>query len=300
MPPDYVLEAYALGPYGYGLVFVLGLLFGSFANVCIYRWPPTDEHPEGRSVVKPGSHCFACGKPVRWHDNIPVLSYLWLRGQCRDCKVEFSARYLFVEALTGMLFVAVWHYVMGLGFMDDTMAERLTRWGIYASFVFVLVVIAFIDLDYKLILNKVTYPAIPIFYGLGLLLAENHWYRGLIGIAVGYGIIRGISDLYYLLTKRVGLGYGDGKLLAIVGAVGGWEAVLTSLFMGSLLGSVIGILYLGITGKREAAPGEESGEDGDDEEVKLRHAALPFGPFLAGGAVIHLFLHPWLTISFAG
>src|SRR5262249_56290104 len=89
-----------------GAVFavVLGLLWGSFANVCIYRWPPTDDQPKGRSVVTPGSHCFACQAPIRWYDNVPLLSYLWLRGRCRACKAQFSPRYLIGEALTGALF----------------------------------------------------------------------------------------------------------------------------------------------------------------------------------------------------
>src|SRR5947209_2384679 len=86
------------------LAVVLGLLWGSFANVCIYRWPPSDAFPDGRSVVRPPSHCFACKTPVRWYDNLPVLSYLWLRGRCRACGVAFSPRYVLVEALTGALF----------------------------------------------------------------------------------------------------------------------------------------------------------------------------------------------------
>ena len=122
----------------------------------------------------------------------------------------------------------------------DPLPLRLTRFAIAATFVFVLVVISFIDLDTKLILNRITYPAIPIFWGLGMLLPERTWSDGLIGAAVGYGVIRLVADGYYLLTRRRGLGYGDGKLLAVVGAYLGWQAVVMALFLGSMLGSVIG------------------------------------------------------------
>src|SRR5205814_6229614 len=103
------LERHQSSIAAYAFVFVFGLLWGSFANVCVYRWPPSDEFPKGRSVVKPGSHCFACKKPIRWYDNVPLLSYLWLRGKCRSCGAAFSARYLVVEALTAVLFVVAWY-----------------------------------------------------------------------------------------------------------------------------------------------------------------------------------------------
>ena len=102
-------------PGAYAFAVVLGLLWGSFANVCIYRWPPTEEFPKGRSVVAPGSHCFACKTPIRWYDNVPLLSWLWLRGRCRACKAPFSARYLLVEALTGALFGVAWWFTIGTG-----------------------------------------------------------------------------------------------------------------------------------------------------------------------------------------
>ncbi len=319
MPPDEVLEVYALGHMSYGFVFLIGLLFGSFANVCIYRWPPTEEHPKGRSVVTPGSHCFACGNPVRWYDNVPILSWLWLRGQCRDCGDRFSPRYLLVEAATGILFVAAYHLVVVMPLSWEPLSIRMLRFLIYAAFLFTLIVITFIDLDHKLILDRLTYPAIPMFYGLGLLLPENRWSDGLIGAVVGYGIVRAISDGYYFLTKREGLGYGDGKLLAVIGALLGWRAVVVALFGGSVLGSVIGITALlvmrGAGGELE--PGEsgakstqivsaeddvgEPADDADDaEEVALRHVELPFGPFLVMAAIAYLFAQPWLRIHLAG
>jgi leader peptidase (prepilin peptidase)/N-methyltransferase len=297
-------------PTAYVAAIVLGALWGSFANVCIYRWPPTDEHPRGRSVVAPGSHCFSCGKPVRWYDNVPLLSYLWLRGRCRDCGATFSARYLLVEAATAMLFGAAYHYVVGIVYRDAAVSEQLIRFGIYAAFSWVLVVITFIDLDHQLILDKITYPAIPIFYGLGLLLPGASWKSGLIGAAVGYGIVRLIADGYWLLTKREGMGYGDGKLLAIIGALFGWQGVFVSLFVGSLVGSVISIGLIALRVRHvddeleggELEGGEAPESDGTAQEEEgdgaLRHMAVPFGPFLATGAVIYLFSESYLKVSF--
>lgn len=283
-------EAFASSPAALVAAFLLGTLWGSFANVCIYRWPPTDEHPKGRSVVMPGSHCGACGKPVRWYDNVPILSWLWLRGRCRDCKTQFSARYLLVEALTGVLFAVMWWYAVQLGaHLEHDLGARAVRFFCYAVLVVVLVVITFIDLDHKLILDRVTFPAIPAFYVLGLLLPEQRWYDGLIGAALGYGVVRLIADGYWYLTKREGMGYGDGKLLAVIGAMFGWQGVVMSLFGGAVLGSVIGVAALALTRK---APAE-----GEDEE-DLRHVELPFGPFIAAAAIAYVLLQPWLQERF--
>jgi len=272
------------------LSFVLGALFGSFANVCIVRLPPTDDNPSGMSVVSPGSRCMACGTPLKWFDNLPILSYLILRGRCRKCRASYSARYLIVELVMALLFLAAYyHSVLGPAAEGDT----LLRWhsfGILAAFSFTLVVITFIDLDHKLILNKVTYPAIPLFYLAGISLPGAEWSDGLIGVAVGYGIIRLLSDGYYYATGREGLGYGDGKLLAIVGALYGWRGVVVTLFVGSLLGSVISIAVLSLR-RRSAVEGE--GET--DEDAPMRHVEVPFGPFLAAGALVYAFALPWIS-----
>jgi leader peptidase (prepilin peptidase)/N-methyltransferase len=281
-------EALARSPAALAAAFVFGTLWGSFANVCIYRWPPTEAHPKGRSVVAPGSHCFACGKPVRWYDNVPLLSWLWLRGKCRDCGAAFSARYLIVEALTGVLFAVMWWYAVDLSASLEPLDDRVLRWFIYVAFTTLLVVITFIDLDHKLILDKLTYPAIPAFYGLGLLLPETRWYDGLIGAALGYGIVRLIADGYWLLTKREGMGYGDGKLLAIIGALLGWKAVIVSLFGGAVIGSVIGVAVLIAARKK----------NDEDEEGSIGRTELPFGPFLAAAAVGYVLAEPWISAQF--
>ena len=232
------LEPLATSPGAYAFAALLGLMWGSFANVCIYRWP------QGKSVVKPASHCGACKTPIRWYDNLPLLSWLLLRGKCRACGVRFSARYLIVEALTAALFAIVWWFTISVGAYFEPLDQRLVRFAIYAAFCFVLVVITFIDIDHKLILDKITLPSIAIFYGLSFLMGERHWYDGLLGALVGYGLPWTIGEVYWLLANRDGLGLGDSKLLAMIGALLGIRGVVASLFGGAVLGAVIGIFVL--------------------------------------------------------
>jgi leader peptidase (prepilin peptidase)/N-methyltransferase len=247
--------------------------------------------------VHPGSRCPACGAAIRWYDNLPLLSYLLLRGRCRACAASFSPRYLLVEGVTAILFTAAYHLEVVLLHPGDSPDLRLLRFAITAAFLFVLVVITFIDLDHKLILNKITYPAIPIFCGLGMLLPERSWQDGLIGAAVGYGVVRLVADGYYLLTRRRGLGYGDGKLLAVIGAYIGWQAVVVSLFLGSILGTIIGGTVL-IAQRLRAEPSEPSSAEGGAPQESLRHVEIPFGPFLAAAAVLYLFLEPTIRLRY--
>ncbi|MBK9036934.1 MAG: prepilin peptidase [Myxococcales bacterium] len=308
------LEDLARSPAALVAAFLFGSLWGSFANVCVYRWPPTDAHPDGRSVVHPGSHCGACGHAVRWYDNVPILSWLWLRGRCRDCGVTFSARYLLVEAVTGVLFMAAWWFAMDARAALESMDLRLVRFGIGAAFAWTMVVILFTDLDHKLVLPLPSYPAIPLFYGLGLLLPERRWPDGLIGIAVGYGLVRLIADGYYFITKREGMGYGDGVILAVVGALLGWRGVVVSLFAGATLGTIISVPALLLARRGAAAApdgaagaagadhdGDADGEDGEDAaDPGLARVEVPFGPFLATAALFWWYAEPYLTIRFMG
>jgi leader peptidase (prepilin peptidase)/N-methyltransferase len=291
------LEPVASSAGAYAFAVVLGLLWGSFANVCIYRWPPTDEHPNGRSVVAPGSHCMACQAPIRWYDNVPLLSYLWLRGRCRACQAPFSARYLLVEALTGALFGVCWWFTVGTGGFLDPFDVRLLHFAIDAAFVLVMVVITFIDLDHKLILDKVTIPSMIVFYGASLLLHEP-WWAGLVGAAVGYGVPWLIGTIYLLITGREGLGLGDSKLLAVIGALLGWRGVVVALFGGSVIGSVLGSAALLAARRRGGTPpAGESEAEGEADESILR-VELPFGPFLAMAAVFYVFAAPWIQLQF--
>jgi leader peptidase (prepilin peptidase)/N-methyltransferase len=294
---EHELEPLTTSPVAYGFAVVLGLVWGSFANVCVYRWPPTEEHPKGRSVVKPPSHCSACKTPIRWYDNLPLVSWLWLRGKCRACKAAFSARYMLVELATGLLFGVAWWAAVTANQLFEPLDVRLLRFVIYAAFCFVMVVITFIDLDHKLILNKVTYPAMVIFYGLGLLLPERAWWEGLVGAAVGYGVPWLIGEIYYRLKGREGLGLGDSMLLAVIGALLGWKGVVVALFGGSVLGSVLGITFLIATRKDEEPPAETI-EAAEEEAPSVMRTELPFGPFLAMAAVFYLFAESWIVVNF--
>ncbi len=278
------LEPVARSPGAYAFAVLLGLLWGSFANVCIYRWAPTDEFPDGRSVVKPGSHCSSCKAPIRWYDNVPLLSYLWLRGKCRACGAGFSARYLIVEGLTGALFGVAYWFTVGPAGMLDTFEMRLVRFAIAAGFVFVMIVITFIDIDTMLILDKITIPSTVIFY-LASLALHRPWWEGLLGIAIGYGVPWLIGALYFKIRKREGLGLGDAKLLAVVGALFGWKGVVVSLFGGSVLGTVLTLVAMVSAG------------GGEDDQPKMT-TELAFGPYLAAAAVFYLFAEPWIELHF--
>jgi len=274
----------------YVFVVVLGLLWGSFANVCIYRWPPSDEFPKGRSVVAPGSHCFVCKREIKWYDNVPLFAYLWLRGRCRFCKTQFSPRYLIVEAATGALFGVAWWFAISLGPMRESFDVTLVRFVINAAFCFVMVVITFIDIDHKLILNKITIPSTVLFYGASLLLPERHWYDGLLGAGIGYGLPWLIGEIYFRVTKREGLGLGDSWLLAVIGALLGWQGVIVALFGGSVLGSVIGVtaILLRKDDDEEIADGTErrnasTDAAATDSVAADARAAADAGPTAAAG-----------------
>lgn len=310
-------------PMGAVVAVVLGLLWGSFANVCIYRWPPSDEFPNGRSVVLPPSHCFVCKTPIRWYDNVPLLSYLWLRGGCRACKARFSARYLIVEALTGVLFGVAWWVWLAAPARDLVLSEQLAGFVVSCVFVFAMVVITFIDLDHQLILDKITLPSIPLLYGASLLLpgqTARHWSEGLIGAGLGFGVLWLIGEVYYRVTGRDGLGIGDAKLLAMVGALLGWRGVVVAVGVGSVLASVIGIAAIVLSRQatptadaadaRSAAPATApasapatdaatAAEPAPASPPSLRHTAIPLGPFLATGATVYLFCEPWLRANVA-
>jgi leader peptidase (prepilin peptidase)/N-methyltransferase len=282
LPPD-VLFDLVYSPGAYALSLVLGLLLGSFANVCILRVP------QGQSIVHPGSHCMSCGHAVSWYDNLPLVSYVLLRGRCRACGAAFSPRYLLVEAGFGMLVVATHFLCLELLYVGDSLPRRLARLGAYVLLELVLVVIAFIDLDHKKIPDRITYPGIPLFFALGQLLGDCTLLDGAIGMGVGYGVVRAVSDGYFYLTGREGLGYGDGKLLALVGGFLGWRAVLFTLFAGSVLGSVIGVTAIVIHRLRKPP---------HPDAPPLRHVELPFGPFLVAATCIYLYLQDLFRITF--
>jgi leader peptidase (prepilin peptidase)/N-methyltransferase len=233
--------------------FVLGAVIGSFLNVCIYRIP------EGISIVSPCSRCPQCGTPIRWYHNIPILSWLFLKGRCAYCGVKVSTRYLLVETLTGGLFALFFYR---FAFHPVTPVVLLL--------VAVLVVITFIDLDHQIIPDVISLPGIPIGFLCSFLVPWVSWQESLLGILLGGGSLLTIALGYELLTKKEGMGLGDVKLLAMLGAFLGWTAIFPIIFIGSLLGTLVGIPLMLI----KKADGK---------------LAVPFGPFLAAGALIHIF-----------
>lgn len=240
------------------LSFCFGCIIGSFLNVCIARIPAK------ASLISPGSHCPKCETPIRWYQNIPLVSYILLAGRCAACKVGISVRYPLVEALTGGLFVLV---LVRFGWQPFVPVLWL--------FCAVLIVITFIDLDHQIIPDVISLPGIPLFFLASFLIPWVSWLDSLLGILVGGGSLLILALGYEMLTKRSGMGGGDIKLLAMIGALLGWKSILPIVFFSSLAGSLIGVPLMLIRKK-----------DG-----KL---AIPFGPFLALGSLIYLFWGPML------
>jgi leader peptidase (prepilin peptidase)/N-methyltransferase len=249
---------------------LFGAATGSFFNVVIIRLP------KGESVALPRSHCRSCGAAVRPYDNIPVLSYLLLRGRCRSCRAPISARYPLIEALVALLGAVLWWQFVASD-PGEAAGVRVARFACYFVFAGVLVVLSFIDLDTKLLPDVLTLPAIPILYLAAFGAHGADWLERLIGAAAGYLFFRLIADFYFYVLKREGLGLGDGKLLAVIGAVLGWRALPFVVFVGSIAGALVSIPVLLVTRRRGGAPAEP-----------LRQAQIPFGPFLALAALVYL------------
>ena len=238
------------------IVFLFGLCVGSFLNVCIHRIP------ESKSIVYPGSMCPSCGERIRFYDNIPLMSFLLLRGRCRNCRTPISLRYPLVELLSAAM--AVWvAAAYGL-----TPAAAVTY-----GFIAVLIVITFIDIDHRIIPDVLSLPGIAVFFLAARLLPSVTWVDSLIGILAGGGSLFLVAWLYHLITRKEGMGGGDIKLLAMIGAMIGWKGVLFTIFASSAAGTAVGLIVMLIT----------------RQNMKL---AVPFGPFLALGAVVYLFFGP--------
>jgi leader peptidase (prepilin peptidase)/N-methyltransferase len=254
--------------------FLLGLVIGSFLNVCILRIPAD------KSIVLPASSCPKCGKAIAPYDNIPVLSWLILGGKCRHCKTKISAMYPAVELLTGLLFLACY---FAFGFTADAL-----KWAVFSA---LLVVLTITDLRERILPDEVNFFGL----GAGLLFSlfskpidgtalwlANRWFDfpppqmalsfadGVLGAIAGSGLLWLVAEGYFRLRGREGMGLGDVKMMAAIGAFLGLKRTLMTVLAGSLLGSVIGICLISLTKK------------GRDYE-------LPFGTFLGAGALLVLF-----------
>jgi len=236
-------------------IFLVGLCIGSFLNVCIYRLPEP-----GQSIVFPASKCPACGTPIRFYDNIPVLSFLLLAGKCRHCKASISPRYPIVELLTGTGALAV---VLKFGYTAEALVAFL--------FIAVMLVVTFIDIDHQKIFDIITLPGTLLGFAGSLVVNWVTWQQSLVGILAGGGSLYLVAKSYLLLTGKMGMGGGDIKLLAMIGSLTGWQGVLFTIFAGSATGTVAGVIMIGA---------------GRFTHFRLR---IPFGPFLAFGAVTYLF-----------
>jgi leader peptidase (prepilin peptidase) / N-methyltransferase len=266
------IPAFAIGV----VIFVFGLLIGSFLNVVIYRLPRRE------SIAFPGSHCPACNASVKPYDNIPVVSYAILGGRCRSCRVAISPVYPAVELLVATLYLLAFvknEYLVDLPLVGDIV------------FLSLIVPLVFIDLRHKLLPNAITYPGFIAMATLRVLAPDveqtallrrmfglvgwtDHWVAllgVLLGAVAGGGSLWLVRELYFRLRSIEGMGLGDVKMMLMVGAYLGWQLTLLTIFMASLLGSVIGVALIRLRGGN----------------MKME---IPFGVFLGPAAIISLFV----------
>ena len=233
---------------------LFGALIGSFLNVCISRIPKEE------SIVTPGSHCPECKNPIRFYDNIPIISYLLLGGKCRHCRKPISSQYPLVEGITACLSLLVF-----------------AKWGPSLSYVFyfaflaALIVMTVIDLHHQIIPDVISLPGIVVGILGSLVIPNFRFLDSILGTLVGGGSLFLVATLYQWFFKREGMGGGDVKLLAMIGAFLGWQAVILTILLSSLIGSVVGVAVMLLKGK------------------DFRYA-IPFGPFLSLGAALSLFV----------
>jgi len=270
------------------ITFIFGLCIGSFLNVCIYRLPLS------KSIVHPPSTCPNCDTLIRFYDNIPVLSYIWLKGKCRKCKTHISFRYACVEILTGICALCVF---LKFGNVDASLINSSSQeffelfillkysWTleglVYFIFIATLIVVIYIDIDHRIIPNVITLPGIPIFLFASLVIESVTITDSIIGIIIGGGSLYLVGCTYKLFTGIDGMGGGDVKLLAMLGAIIGWKGVLFTIFASSAIGTIAGLTVMLAT----------------KANMKL---AIPFGPFLSIGAIMYIFFGPALIGWYLG
>ncbi|MBT8361350.1 MAG: prepilin peptidase [Deltaproteobacteria bacterium] len=237
--------------------FIFGTMIGSFLNVVILRLPQP-----GTSIVFPASHCPNCKTPLHWYENIPILSFTFLRGRCAHCRAPISIQYPTVELLTGLLAAAV----------AASYGLSLAALG-YFIFSAALVTIIWIDIHHQIIPDIISIPGIVMGFCFSFISPLLSWQDSLIGLLVGGGIFYAISYSYYIIRKQEGLGGGDIKLLAMLGAFLGWQSLIFIIFASSLTGSMVGLIAM-------------------RSQKKGAFTRIPFGPFLAISGLAYLFFHP--------
>ena len=240
-----------LQPLNLFFAFIYGACLGSFANVLIYRWP-NDES------ILVHSHCGSCGQAIKWYHNIPILAYFILRGRCANCERKFSIRYAIVELLMATLFVLM---VALYGVTWTTLEYLILTFGLVAG--------SFIDWDHMILPDEITIGGTIVGLIGAALNPERSFTDALIGALVGGGSLWLVAYIYYIFTGREGLGGGDIKLLAFIGAVLGWRSIPFVILCASMTGAVVGLII--------ARKNEEG----------LR-AAIPFGPFISLAAFLYM------------
>lgn len=299
---DYLNEISRLAPWFLPLVAgVFGACIGSFLNVCIYRIP------KGESIVRPGSHC-GCGRPIAWHDNIPVLSWLILRGRARCCGRPFSIRYPAIELLTALLFLGCW-----LQFPPGKAVAGMVLCSI-------LICATFIDLDHMIIPDAFTIGgamaglllsmALPSLHGrqheILLIASVRASVDSVLGLMIGSALVLWIALVAEVVLKKEAMGFGDVKFLGAIGAFVGWKGAVFAVFGGAVVGCVwfaLAVLWQQVAG-RPSSPGETTpapADAGERPPAPLGFGVhVPFGPMLAIAALLYfLALHRWVDAYFA-
>lgn len=233
---------------------IFGAIIGSFLNVVILRLPQQD-----KSIVYPASHCPKCSSPLLWYENIPLLSYIFLRGKCGHCKISIPLQYPIVELLMTLLSVAV---IYKFQFSINAAG--------YFLFCAALLVIIFIDIEHQIIPDVISLPGIILGFAFSFVSDTVSWQSSLIGLLVGGGVLYAVAFFYLLLRKVDGMGGGDIKLLAMIGAWLGWQSLPFIIFTSSLTGSIGGFIAMFY-------------------QKKGGRTRIPFGPFLSGAALIYTF-----------
>jgi leader peptidase (prepilin peptidase)/N-methyltransferase len=301
-------EIHAAYPWFFSvLAFLFGAIVGSFLNVCIYRIPA------GRSIVTPGSTC-ACGKPVAWYDNIPIVSWLLLRGRARCCGGRFSVRYPAIELLTGVIFLLCW---------ERLPVEKALPGMLLAS---ILICATFIDFDHMIIPDRFTIGAAVVGVAVSALVPGLHeqasgFYfvdavrstlSSMVGVLIGSGVVLWIALLAEVVLRKEAMGFGDVKFLGAIGAFLGWEGGVFAVFGGAILGT-LGFAFVFLVqrmlaaGRRrpraiptstsvETSATASASEIESEADVGVGFGKqTPFGPMLAAGALLYmLWLHPWV------
>ncbi|RME73004.1 MAG: prepilin peptidase [Verrucomicrobia bacterium] len=276
--------------------FCFGAIVGSFLNVCIYRIP------EGRSIITPGSTC-ACGTPIPWHRNIPIFSWIVLRGRAPCCGRRFSIRYPAVELLTALLFLACW--------LQLPPVKAL----IGMVFVSILICATFIDLDHMIIPDRFTVGAAVLGVVLSALFPALHdrasgvyfidavgaTFDSIVGVLISSGLVLWIALLAEAVLRKEAMGFGDVKFLGAIGAFLGWKGGVFAVFGGAILGTLVFAVVLlghGLFGGRKRQDGADGPSETESAPVGFGRQT-PFGPMLAAGAALYmLWLHPWVDAYF--